>query len=55
MSKFAATFNEKELFSQSVREIPWGTLMIVILTESKAHEEMLYYMKETHKNGYYRN
>ena len=55
MSKFAATFNEKELFSQPVREIPWGTLMTIISTKSKTHEEMLFYINEAHKNGWSRS
>ena len=30
MSKFAVNFNEKELFSQPVREISWGTIIIIM-------------------------
>ncbi len=55
MSKFALNFKYDEIFEQPARLIPWGTLMTVILTKSKTHEEMLFYMKETHKNGCYRN
>ena len=43
-----------EIIQQPVGQIPWGTI-IVIMQKSKAHEEMLFYMKETHKNGCYRN
>jgi predicted nuclease of restriction endonuclease-like (RecB) superfamily len=37
-----------------VSQIPWGTLTTVIMTKSKSHEEMLWYINETHRNGWSR-
>ena len=55
MSKFAAEFSQNE-FSQQLADqiIPWFTL-VEILYKSKSHEEMLFYIKETHKNGWSRS
>ena len=55
MSRFAGEFSKKE-FSQQVadRMIPWFT-MIEIIYKSKSHEEMLYYINETHKHGWSRS
>ena len=50
MSQIAAEFSKDELFSQPAREIPWFTL-VEIVHKSHSHEEMLYYINETHKNG----
>ena len=54
MSQIAAEFNKDELFSQPAREIPWFTL-VEIVHKSKTHSEMLYYINETHKNGWSRS
>ncbi|MBR6287842.1 MAG: DUF1016 family protein [Acholeplasmatales bacterium] len=54
MMKFADFFDETEIIQQPVGQIPWGTI-IVIMQKSKAHEEMLYYINETHKNGWSRS
>ena len=49
MSQIASEFTIDEISSQLVSQIPWGTLTTVILTKSKSHEEMLWYINETHK------
>ena len=54
MSQVAAEFSNEELFSQPAREIPWFTL-VEIVHKSKSHSEMLYYINETHKNGWSRS
>ena len=43
-----------EFRSQPVAQIPWRTL-IEIMYKSQSHEEMLYYINETHKNGWSRS
>ena len=55
MSRFAIEFSFDEIRSQPVTQIPWSTLMTVIYSKSKSHEEMLYYINEAHKNGWSRN
>ena len=55
MSQFAKEFSLNEISSQLVSQIPWGTLMTVIVPKSKTHEEMLYYINQTHKNGWSRS
>ena len=47
-------FNKNEITPQLVAEIPWSTLDF-IMQKSKSHEEMLYYINETHKNGWSRS
>ena len=54
MSQFAKEFNGEEIRQQPVAQIPWGTI-IVIMQKSKTHEERLYYINETHKNGWSRS
>ena len=54
MSQIASEFTKEELFSQVGREIPWRTL-IEILYKSNSHEEMLWYINETHKRGWSRS
>ena len=54
MCKFAANFEYDEIFYQPGRLIPWRTI-IEIMTKAKSHEEMLWYINETHKLGCYRN
>ena len=48
-------FSENEIRLQPVTQIPWSTLVTVIIPKSKSHEEMLWYIKETHKNGWSRS
>ena len=55
MSQFAVEFSKKEIMQQPVAQIPWGTLTTVIMSKSHSHEEMLYYINETHKNGWSRS
>ena len=55
MSRFVIEFSFDEIRSQPVTQIPWSTLMTVIYSKSKSHEEMLYYINEAHKNGWSRN
>ena len=55
MSQFAKEFSYNEIFQQAVGKIPWGTLMTVIIPKSSTHEEMLWYINETHKNGWSRS
>ena len=54
MSKFAYIFSIDEIMSQPVTNIPWSTLVTVIIPKSSSHEEMLWYINETHKNGWSR-
>ena len=55
MSQIAYEFTIDEISSQLVSQIPWGTLTTVILTKSKSHEEMLWYINATHKHGWSRS
>ena len=54
MSKFAKEFKYNEIFDQVGRLIPWRTI-IVIMQKSSSHEEMLWYINETHTNGWSRS
>ena len=55
MSQLARIFTNNEISSQVVSQIPWGTLMNTIIPKSKSHEEMLFYINETYKNGWSRS
>ena len=55
MARFADEFSRDEFGLQAVTQIPWGTLVTVIIPKSNSHEEMLYYINETHKNGWSRS
>ena len=54
MSKFAKEFKYNEIFEQPARLIPWFTI-VVIMQKSSSHEEMLWYINETYKNGWSRS
>ena len=54
MRKIALEFSKKELFEQPARLIPWFTL-IKIVQKSKTHEEILWYIKQTHKHSWSRS
>ena len=54
MAKLASNFSMRELVAHPVRLIPWGNLL-EIMKKSKSHEEMLWYINETHKNGWSRS
>ena len=54
MSRFAGEFANDEIGLQVATQIPWWTL-IQIISKSKSHEEMIFYINETHKNGWSRS
>ena len=54
MCQLASNITKDEFAKQPVSEIPWGTI-IIIMQKSKSHEEMLYYINETYKNGWSRS
>ena len=54
MAQFATNFNEEEIRLHPVTQIPWGTLITVIVPKSKTHEKMLWYINKTHKHGWSR-
>ena len=54
MRKFSSEFSFCEIFDQPGRLIPWRT-MIEIIKKSHSHEEMLWYINQTHKNGWSRS
>lgn len=54
MMNIAREFSSQEISKQPVSQIPWGSL-VKIMQKSKSHEEMLWYIKETHKNGWSRS
>ena len=54
MAKFARTFTYQEITEQPARQIPWFTL-VMIMQKSTSHEEMLWYINQTHKNGWSRS
>ena len=49
-SRFAKEFTIDEIREHPVPQIPWGTI-IEIMKKSKTHDEMLWYIKQTYKNG----
>ena len=49
-SRFAKEFTIDEIREHPVPQIPWGTI-IEIIKKSKTHDEMLWYIKQTYKNG----
>ena len=54
MAQFADEFCLDEIMHQPGAQIPWRTT-IEIMQKSKSHEEMLYYINETYKNGWSRS
>ena len=54
MAMIANEFSFDEIGSQAGTQIPWRTL-IDIVYKSKSHKEMLWYINETHKNGWSRS
>ena len=54
MSQFANEFTFDEISHHAGGQIPWRTI-IEIMSKSKSHEEMLFYINETHKNGWSRS
>lgn len=55
MSQFSKEFSESEIRQHTVAQIPWGTLITVIIPKSKSHEEMLWYIEQTYKNKWSRS
>jgi len=53
-SRFAKEFTIDEIREQPVPQIPWGTI-VEIMKKSKTHDEMLWYVKQTYKNGWGRS
>lgn len=54
MSQFANEFTIDEIRLQPATQIPWYTL-IRIMNKSNSHDEMLWYIKQTYKNGWGRS
>ena len=54
LSRFANEFCFEEISAQPAHQIPWFTI-VVIMQKSSTHEEMLWYINETHKNGWSRS
>ena len=54
MMKFSSEFSYSEITTQVVAKIPWG-MIDTIMQKSSTHEEMLWYINETHKNGWSRS
>ena len=54
MAQFANEFSVQEIGAQPVPQIPWSSI-IVIMQKSSSHEKMLWYINETHKNGWSRS
>lgn len=55
MSQFANEFTIEEIRTQPVSQIPWGTLTTIILAKSNSHNEILWYINQTQKNGWSRS
>ena len=54
MMRVASEFAVEDFSAQPASQIPWFTL-IEIMQKSKSHEEMLWYINETHKLGWSRS
>ncbi len=54
MMRFAEVFSIEEISPQLVGQIPWGTIN-EIMQKSKSHDEILWYINETHKHGWSRS
>jgi len=54
MSQFANEFSNDRIGLQVASQIPWFTSIRIIM-KSKSHEEILYYINETYKNGWSRS
>ncbi len=53
MCQFANEFNKEELARGVCQKIPWFTI-VEIMRKSHSHEEMLWYIQETKRNGWSR-
>ena len=54
MARFSKIFAEMEIGPQVAAQIPWITLDEII-SKSNSHKEMLWYINQTHKNGWSRS
>ena len=54
ISRFANEFSDVEIVSQPATQIPWFTI-VTIMQKSKSHEEMVWYINATYKNGWSRS
>ncbi|MBQ9520355.1 MAG: DUF1016 family protein [Acholeplasmatales bacterium] len=54
MAQFADEFTKEEIMHHAGAQIPWRTI-IEIMGKSKTHEEMLWYINATYKNGWSRS
>ena len=54
MAQFANEFTFDEIRLQPATQIPWYTI-VRIMNKSCTHEEMLWYINQTHKNGWSRS
>ena len=54
MAKFSLEFSRDEIMSQAATQIPWFTI-VIIMGKSNSHEEMLWYINNTHKYGWSRS
>lgn len=54
MLQFANEFTINEISHQVGGHIPWRTI-IEIMQKSNSHEEMIWYINQTHKNGWSRS
>ena len=54
MMQIASNFSIDEIRQHPAAQIPWYTI-IIIMSKSKSHKEMLWYINETHKRGWSRS
>ena len=54
MMRLANEFDSIEISQQVADQIPWFTL-VEIMTKANSHKEMLWYINQTHKNGWSRS
>ena len=54
MGQFANKFSKHEISQQPAGQIPWFTI-VTIMSKSKSHEEMIWYINHTYKNSWSRS
>nr|WP_295930676.1 PDDEXK nuclease domain-containing protein [uncultured Dyadobacter sp.] len=54
MRQFASVYTDAEFVQATLAQIPWYH-HITLLNKVKSHEERIFYVQETHKNGWSRN
>ena len=55
MGRVSKEFSIEEIRSHPVTQIPWSTLTTIIMAKSKTHDEILWYINQTYKNGWSRS